>query len=137
MWILHTNTIHSRIDKLHGPQTSELPSSVAEIDEKFLQEGMPHTLTLGIRTCKSDRMVVQQGGFSVSRSVLGEHGEIIGQAIPENDEVFLFAKLIIPSNLKLTFLRKLRNVNITGGSLFPGLDGLARSVAELVMLGGK
>jgi hypothetical protein len=137
VWVLHSNALHTGVDKLHGPKASNVPRNEALIAEQFLKEGMPRTLTIAGRQSKSDRMAIQQGVFTVSRSVLGDHGEIIGQTVANPADTTHFAKLVIPSNLKLTFLRKLRSVNISGGPLFPGLDGLARSVAELVMCGGK
>ena len=52
---------------------------------------------------------------------------------PEPRDVF-FKKYTFPADLKCILLHKLRQMNISAASLFPGIDGLGRSVAELVHL---
>ena len=44
-------------------------------------------------------------------------------------------KIIIPHSAKPDFLSELRRMNITAAALFPGVDGLGRSIAELTSLG--
>ena len=70
-------------------------------------------------------------------NVLSSHGEILRDAIPEESEKELFRKFVIPSPRKNDFLKKLRNMNITANSLFPGIDGLGRSVGELIQALGR
>jgi hypothetical protein len=41
---------------------------------------------------------------------------------------------MIPANRKIELLRSLRFMNVTSGALFPGVDGLGKSVAELALL---
>ena len=41
----------------------------------------------------------------------------------------------VPAEEKRILLHKLRQMNITAASLFPGIDALGRSIAELVDLG--
>jgi hypothetical protein len=43
-------------------------------------------------------------------------------------------KIVIPSKLKAAFLKHLHLMNVTGSSLFPGLDGLGKTVDDLVRL---
>lgn len=79
------------------------------------------------------RMAAQQTTFTVSPNVMADHGEILA-SIPQPPTKALFLKLIVPSKLKPGFLKRLRRMNITAQALFPGVDGLGRSVAELVYL---
>jgi len=44
----------------------------------------------------------------------------------------LVKKFIIPASLRLEGVRRLRNMNITAASLFPGLDGFSRSLKDQV-----
>ena len=44
-------------------------------------------------------------------------------------------KIVIPPKQKPEFLLRLRTMNITGASLFPGVDGLGMAIKELVSLG--
>ncbi|MGH8727589.1 MAG: FRG domain-containing protein [Burkholderiales bacterium] len=87
---------------------------------------------------KSDRFVAQQGYFSFSVNVLGAHDRLIAEQCEEAkrkaSQKMFFEKWIIPPNLKLEFLRKLRAMNIAAHSLFPGIDGLGRSLGEVAKL---
>ena len=62
-------------------------------------------------------------------------GRLLTEAAAATDRRLPFLKLIVPKDLKREFLRKLRRMNITAHALFPGLDGLGRSVGELIQLG--
>jgi hypothetical protein len=79
-------------------------------------------------------MIAQQGFFSICCNVLSDHEQVFSESLTAPREKELFRKLVIPAQLKILFARKLRSMNITANALFPGLDGLARSVAELVQL---
>jgi hypothetical protein len=78
----------------------------------------------------SERMVAQQGRFTMNFCIRDNHNCIISQV----GETFI-RKIIIPHKMKSDFLLRLRNANITGGSLCPGVDGLGQSVKELLSLG--
>jgi hypothetical protein len=87
---------------------------------------------------KSERFVAQQGFFSLNVNVLGVHGRLIEEqcaVAKQNAPQKMFQeKWIIPAGLKLEFLRKLRAMNIAAHSLFPGIDGLGRSLGEMARL---
>jgi len=61
------------------------------------------------------------GGKGVSRN-LGEILEMLRQKKPA------IIKIRVPSDLRLKILHDLRRMNVTAASLFPGLDGYARSL---------
>ena len=50
------------------------------------------------------------------------------------DKEKLFRKFIIPHRIKPELVRRLRTINVCAHTLFPGLDGLGRSVTELAQL---
>jgi hypothetical protein len=77
----------------------------------------------------SDRIVAQQGCFTMCFRVDSNHDCIINQLRPDNVRKFL-----IPHKLKPEFLLRLREMNIAGSALFPGIDGLGLSVREFVDL---
>lgn len=89
---------------------------------------------------RSERVVAQQGNFSVSLSVLGNHDEAICQSMSllaqKHRDTLLFARWLIPAHVKPVLLRQLRVMNVASHALFPGLDGLGRSIGELVALEG-
>lgn len=94
---------------------------------------------------KSERFLAQQGQFSLSVSVLGAHDDLIPDACAsvteragpraESNSENLYEKWVIPASFKPAILAKLRAMNIAAHSLFPGLDGLGRSIAEITRLG--
>ena len=88
------------------------------------------------RRTKSDRMLVQQGGFTICTQVLADHERTIGACYP-GPSPRKPLKLTIRHELKSDFLKQLRAMNVTGSSLFPGVDGIGRSVKELVLLDGR
>ncbi len=92
--------------------------------------GRKIVIPLKFSLASSDRMVAQQGRFTMSFDINESHNSMISQIAP----CFL-RKILIPHEMKPEFLVRLRNMNITGGSLFPGVNGLAQSVRELVSLG--
>jgi hypothetical protein len=78
------------------------------------------------------RLSAQQGAFTVC-SLPCDHGEIIDGSFSDPNHVHC-QKLIIDRKLKSEILTRLRRMNVTGGSLFPGLDGLGWSTRELLRL---
>lgn len=88
------------------------------------------------RNTQTTQMVAQQTMHSVSTAPLVDHGELILGILSgkESRKGNPFRKLIIPAAKKIEFLRSLRFMNVTSNALFPGVDGLGRSVAELALL---
>jgi hypothetical protein len=89
----------------------------------------PHDLRFFRLLRENPRTLAQQARFSVCAFVLGSPDEILPQVPGET-----VAKIVIPASLKLEFLRQLKLMNITGSTLFPGADGLGRSVTEFMTL---
>lgn len=134
IWLVRTNAVQEYMNKTHGE--SAIPTTEAALRQAFFVTDAPEIIAFVGRGNKSDRMVAQQGFFSICRNILSDHGAIFCNAFSEPKKNLLFDKLIIPSALKPTFARRLRSMNITASALFPGIDGLGRSIAELVQLAG-
>ena len=62
-----------------------------------------------------------------------DHGRLIEAAFPRSS-THPFFKIVIDPQMKQEALRTLMRMNITASSLFPGLDGLGRSIRELIKL---
>ena len=110
------------------------PETVREIEKEYLQSGAPQVVHFLHTKLKTNRVVVQQGLFSICRNVLGDHGAILEETMPAGGGKMVFQKFVIPAHLKTVILRRLRNMNITANSLFPGLDGLGMSIREYVQV---
>jgi hypothetical protein len=123
----------------------------ANNESLFAQSSPPQVLVVEGRTL-SDRMIAQQGLFTVCRDDNCDHDAAVeatweGESEENNprggrhcweasrlDGCRTWMKLVIPRRLKKEFLWKLKGMNISADSLFPGIDGVGRSIAELVRM---
>lgn len=79
---------------------------------------------------KNERIVAQQGAFLVSSTNYDTYDEIINNyEFDENSCV----KYILKKEMRLEGLLKLRLMNITSATLFPGIDGFAQSLRFKVL----
>ena len=77
----------------------------------------------------NERLVAQQGAFLVPSNNYETLDKIV--EVYEIDKPIV-KKLIIPAAMRLEGIKRLRNMNITAASLFPGLDGFCRSLRDQV-----
>ena len=102
--------------------------------DQFLDPGAPGELYVFTHGRQTDRMVAQQGIFTLCKQILADHGEIIENNIATDGPELYLQKIVIKRDLKPRFLRQLRAANITANALFPGVDGLGRSLEELARM---
>jgi len=125
-----------RIDNFSMPLSFRKISSAAErssihrLFENPLADRKLCFLNTGLR---NERMVAQQGVFMLSYNVAVEHDQILREIISsEPKNIDKCRKLRIAANLKTRMIHSLLAMNINARSLFPGIDGLGKSVAEMV-----
>lgn len=130
VWAIHVPTLQNVMNK-------RIKAAGIEIDQHktFLDPSAPDILLAREPATKTDRMVAQQGAFTVCTNVLADHAKILDEIVPENPDPAVFQKYTFPADQKPLMLHELSQMNITAASLFPGVDGLGRSIAELVRLG--
>lgn len=80
----------------------------------------------------SQRIAAQQGRFTMCFKARQKHNCLIPLI-----STSCAHKIIIPADKKSEFILRLREMNITGATLFPGVDGLGLSVRELISLRTK
>jgi hypothetical protein len=73
-----------------------------------------------------DRLVAQSGTFVVP-GMIDKPLQAILDGYESNEE--LLHKIVLPARIRMDAMKWLYRMNITNASLFPGLDGLARSIA--------
>jgi len=130
IWILHAARMLHETQQRFGLVLPEEPKA---IDSLFLNPAAKPAVLHVTATAQTDRMIAQQIGFTVSPSILADHGAILAEYFADQAPAGpQFFKAIIPRRSKPEILRRLRQVNITASTLFPGIDGLGRSVAELL-----
>jgi hypothetical protein len=133
IFVAHPLTVGSRTKKRLGVELSA--EKLAELDESG-------TVVVNFfkSSFRSDRQVTQQGHFSVATNALAAHDEMLIRALEPGEGAsgsnVVAAKWIIPQGMKLMFLNQLRQLNVAGHSLFPGLDGIGRSLIEAAIIEG-
>jgi hypothetical protein len=75
----------------------------------------------------NERLVVQQGLFLVPSQIDQSFQDILGSYVEFSDEP-ICKKFIIPAHLRLDGVERLRKMNITSATLFPGIDGYCKSL---------
>jgi len=115
---------HDEIPEFEHP---DAPAWYDKWLEKLRNERIVIPLTFNYAS--TERLVAQQGRFTMSFAI--ESGQdCIGDVVGKHAKMF-----VIPHDRKQELLLGLREMNITGATLFPGVDGLGRSISELVSLG--
>ncbi len=79
--------------------------------------GEPHTM--------NRRLIAQSGTFAVP----GVLDVPIEQILGDRDQENILAKFVLANKVREVGMRELYRMNITFATLFPDLDGLARSLA--------
>ncbi len=85
-------------------------------DQRFIWMGEPHTM--------NRRLIAQSGTFCVPSVLDIPIEEILHPNDPEN----ILAKIVLANEVRETGMRELYRMNITFATLFPDLDGLAKSM---------
>ena len=125
VWVLDLGSLRAHMDAKYAP--SDGPTRI--IDRLMVSPGAPDDLLPLFNEMPTERMLAQQGCFTVCRNVLGDHGEIIRQAVPG-----ALTCLRIPDGIKAEFRWRLRQVNLIAYTLFGELDGLGRHTDEAVTI---
>jgi hypothetical protein len=114
--------------------------------ERFFDENAATQIFFFQPEKRSPRVVAQQGWLSTSLNLFGDYETTIGTLFanhrkdPQNqrdyDESWRYwnSRIVIPKEKKREFLRQLQIMNITANALFPGVDGLGRSVMEFIQV---
>ncbi len=86
-------------------------------DRRFIWMGEPHTM--------NSRLIAQSGTFAVP----GVLDLPVEEILSDHDQSNILAKIILTNSVREVAMRELYRMNITRATLFPDLDGLARSLA--------
>jgi hypothetical protein len=118
----------------NASQQNPSPSLILDRDVHIRSALAVPTLRTFFPRRQTERFAAQQGAFIFSDHILASIEDalapVFGPAQAEHPSKYLCKKLIIPHYLKRDFLVRLRTANITGLTLFPGLDGIGRLAAE-------
>jgi len=123
-----TEAFHKRYSK--EPYSSK-EFDMADLPASELEktEGDPILYTL-VKKMRTAREIAQQGVFTLANRVLADHEA----AIANTCYGCRFGKIVLPRNLKRDFIRILEEMNVTGASLFPGVEGICGSIRDSMRL---
>ncbi|MEE8451801.1 MAG: FRG domain-containing protein, partial [Thermoguttaceae bacterium] len=133
VWGFAINELRDRMTQKYGGGNATDDPKLSRLFSKY---DAPAHVSVVSSERYSERMAAQQGLFTLCTQVLADHDEAIGESTPGDAELAHSFKFVIPKDAKPDFLRRLRRMNITAGTLFPGADGLGRSLGEKVRLAG-
>lgn len=129
VWMFGVQNLQTQMTAKYG----SIDITEDQLDRLFFEPTSPPQIFIIRRNDNTERMIAQQGGFTLCRQPLYNHANAIEEAfIAGHSSNWL--KIIIPATLKQEFLRRLRIMNIAANALFPGIDGVGRSVAELLRI---
>jgi hypothetical protein len=94
--------------------------------ERYFFSNANEIIWFGEPTEMDDRLIAQSGTFVVP-GVIDKPLHDILDGYESHEE--LLHKIVLPSRIRVDAMKWLYRMNITNASLFPGLDGLARSIA--------
>ncbi|MCH8878231.1 MAG: FRG domain-containing protein [Chloroflexi bacterium] len=132
LFFFHVPTLARQMKSIFGDD-ADLPTGARNVKKAFADPEAPHALyAVERKTALPDRMLLQQSVFTVCRNVSGNHEAILEEALSGLNTASrrLFGKFVIQANQKRDFMRRLRSMNISAESLFPGLDGIGLSIDE-------
>ncbi|MEO8592974.1 MAG: FRG domain-containing protein [Candidatus Solibacter sp.] len=119
VWAMNPAAVtSSRVDRRMDPRSEgNLARYYLKGNQRFIWMGEPQTM--------NRRLIAQSGTFAVPGVIDVPVEEILSDRDQEN----ILAKFVLSNAVRERGMRELYRMNITYATLFPDLDGLARSMA--------
>jgi FRG domain len=138
VWCVNGSAVYTHMQKRYPGSYEEFVSAnpLAPAKELVKHIAPPPVVALFHLKQPADRIYMQQGWFSLCSDARLSHEKALHDVL-DADAPDALRCLVIPKSLKPDFMRRLQAMNITGRTLFPGVDGLGRSIAGLARLSGE
>lgn len=121
VWAMNPARIDSGRTPRHDRMDPRIPGNFARFflkgNHRFIWMGEPHTM--------NSRLIAQSGTFAVP----GVLDLPVEEILRDKDQENILAKVVLANSVREVGMRELYRMNITHATLFPGLDGLAKSLA--------
>jgi FRG domain-containing protein len=114
----------ARIDSSRAPQPVRMDPRIKGNFARYFLKGKRRFIWLGEPYTMNQRLIAQSGTFVVPAAIDIPVEEILSNSDAEN----VLAKIILKNAVRETGMRELYRMNITYATLFPDLDGLAKSM---------
>jgi FRG domain len=115
----------ARIDGGRNPQPTRIDPRIGGNFRRYFVKGRRRIIWMGEPHTMNSRLIAQSGTFVVPGVLDMPMEEILKDTDQEN----ILAKFVLTGAVRETAMRELYRMNITYATLFPDLDGLARSMA--------
>jgi len=114
----------ARIDSSRNPKPARHDPRPKGNFQRYYLPGTRRFIWMGEPQTMNSRLIAQSGTFAVP-GVLDVPVEDI---LSDQDQSNILAKIVLANAVREVGMRELYRMNITHATLFPGLDGLARSL---------
>ena len=137
LWAIDLKWFEERSNELlrqhdqHSPDFADFRAFYEYINRTICRHDNPHVIVSAKPMQLNERMLVQQGHLLYNlRHDVQFSPILLGMLIhPSVADRQVVSKVIVKKEKRLRLLEELRRMNIHSASLFPGLDGFARSLA--------
>jgi hypothetical protein len=114
----------ARIDSSRAPQPARMDPRPKGNFHRYYLSGRHRFIWMGEPHTMNRRLIAQSGTFAVP----GVLDVPIEEMLNDHDQENILSKIVLPSTVRETGMRELYRMNITYATLFPDLEGLARSM---------
>jgi hypothetical protein len=108
-------------------------------EEKFVDFGLKKSqpkIDTYESDIKSERMIPQQSVFTYCETLFCDHADLIGHALwdlfRQGEQILPLTKIVVSAEAKKKLREHLNKLNLTAGTLFPGIDGVGRAISEII-----
>jgi hypothetical protein len=137
LWAIDLKWLEERSNELlrqhdqHSPDRTGFRAFFEYVNRMICRNDNPHVIVSATPMQLNERMLVQQGHLLCNlRHDVQFSPILLGMLIhPRVADRQVVSKVIVRKVQRLRLLEELRRMNIHSASLFPGLDGFARSLA--------
>jgi hypothetical protein len=133
MYILHRGPIEAYA------KSSDAPVNNIDFDKYLQSESSKEAMRVYIPYRQTERLAAQQGLFIYTDNVMTDLESLLERIFDKmrsaNEDAVLYNKVIIPASIKKECMIRLRAMNISAQTLFPGIDGLGRYISDALRTG--
>lgn len=135
VWFFDNKILSEEMGNIDPPEQLKQEK---DLDKYFMKVGNRSRLHTVKQNAPTDRMIAQHTLFTVSERVTDDHAKVIDAAMVGSGRSNLrYGRLIIRAKDKPIFLLHLHTLSIRASRLFPGIDGIGKTIGELARLQKK
>lgn len=137
IWFVETKSMSSAMEGLSELSIDE--QAIMSSEREYIDYGLqaPFKIDTFETDYKTERMIPQKSIFTISTHLFTDHAYTIGKSLIElskSRKCMPLTKVILTPKAKKAIRKHLYKQNISALTLFPGIDGIGRSINEMVIL---